>query len=152
MKNKQILLAARPTGVVDESHFRLVETAIARATEGEFVVRNHFLSLDPYMRGRMEDSRSYAASAVVGEVMVGTAVGEVIESQHAKFKVGDFVETRTGWQHYGKSNGGGTRRLDPGFVPLTAYLGAVGMPGVTAWIGLHEHGKPKAGEIGRAHV
>jgi NADPH-dependent curcumin reductase CurA len=98
------------------------------------------------MRGRMDDSKSYAASAAVGEVMVGTAVGEVVESLHPKFRVGEFVETRSGWQHYGKSNGGGARRLDPDFVPLSAYLGAVGMPGVTAWIGLNEHGRPKAGE------
>ena len=146
MTNLQILLASRPQGAVSEENFSLVEGDIPHADEGEFVVRNHYLSLDPYMRGRMEDSKSYAASAVVGAVMVGTTVGEVIESQHAKFKVGDFVETRTGWQHYGKSNGGGTRRLDPGFVPLTAYLGTVGMPGVTAWVGLNEHGKPKAGE------
>ena len=146
MTNLQILLASRPQGAVNEENFRLVEGDIPHADEGEFVVRNHYLSLDPYMRGRMEDSKSYAASAAVGAVLVGTTVGEVIESQHAKFKVGDFVETRTGWQHYGKSNGGGTRRLDPGFVPLTAYLGTVGMPGVTAWVGLNEHGKPKAGE------
>jgi NADPH-dependent curcumin reductase CurA len=146
MKNKKILLAARPRGAVEESHFRLVEAEIPRADDGEFVVRNHFLSLDPYMRGRMDESKSYAASAVVGEVMVGTAVGEVIESNHPKFKAGDFVETRTGWQLYGKSNGGGARKIDPNYVPLSAYLGAVGMPGVTAWIGLNEHGKPKAGE------
>ena len=146
MKNKQVLLAARPRGAVSESNFSIVETEIPRAGDGEFVVRNHYLSLDPYMRGRMDESKSYAASAVVGEVMVGTAVGEVIESLHPKFKAGDFVETRSGWQLYGKSNGGGARKLDPNYVPLPAYLGAVGMPGVTAWIGLNEHGKPKAGE------
>ncbi len=146
MMNKQILLAARPQGAVEEKHFRLVETDIPHAADGEFVVRNHFLSLDPYMRGRMDDAKSYAASAAVGEVMVGTAVGEIIESKHPKFKAGEFVETRTGWQQYGKSNGGGVRKIDPDFVPLSAYLGAVGMPGVTAWIGLNEHGKPNAGE------
>ena len=146
MKNKQILLASRPQGAVSESNFKLVETDIPQAGDGEFVVRNHYLSLDPYMRGRMDEAKSYAQSAAVGDVMVGTTVGEVIESKHAKFKVGDFVETRTGWQLYGKSNGGGTRRVDPAFVPLSAYLGAVGMPGVTAWVGLNEHGKPKSGE------
>ncbi len=140
------MLAARPQGAVSTDNFTLVESGIPAAGDGEFVVRNHYLSLDPYMRGRMDASKSYAASAVVGEVMVGTAVGEIIESKHAKFKVGEFVETRTGWQLYGKSNGGGARRVDPAFVPLSAYLGAVGMPGVTAWIGLNEHGKPKAGE------
>ncbi len=146
MKNKQILLASRPQGVVDESHFRLVETDIPKAGEREFVMRAHYLSLDPYMRGRMDNEKSYAAKAEVGAVMVGTAVGEVIESNHEKFKAGDFVETRTGWQEYGVSNGGGVRKLDRNYVPLSAYLGAVGMPGVTAWIGLNEHGKPKAGE------
>ncbi len=146
MKNKQVLLAARPRGPVEESHFRIVETDIPKAGEGEFVVRAHYLSLDPYMRGRMDDAKSYAAKAEVGAVMVGTAVGEVIESRHEKFKAGDFVETRTGWQEYGVSSGGGVRKLDPGYIPLSAYLGAVGMPGVTAWIGLNEHGRPKAGE------
>ena len=112
MKNKQILLASRPQGAVSESTFKLVESDIPQAGEGEFVVRNHYLSLDPYMRGRMDEAKSYAQSAAVGDVMVGTTVGEVIESKHAKFNAGDFVETRTGWQLYGKSNGGGTRRVD----------------------------------------
>ena len=146
MKNQQVLLAARPRGPVEESHFRLVESEVPEAGDGQFVVRAHFLSLDPYMRGRMDDVKSYAKKAEVGKVMVGTAVGEVIESRHAKYKPGDFVETRTGWQLYGLSDGGGVRMIDPGYVPLSAYLGAVGMPGVTAWIGLNEHGKPKAGE------
>ena len=146
MKNMQVLLAARPSGLVEESHFRIVESDIPKAGDGEFVVRAHYLSLDPYMRGRMDDSKSYAAKAVVGDVMVGTAVGEVIESRHDKYLAGDFVETRTGWQLYGRSNGGGVRKIDPGYVPISAYLGAVGMPGVTAWIGLNEHGRPKAGE------
>ena len=137
MKNLQVLLAARPHGLVEESHFRIVESDIPSAGDGEFVVRAHYLSLDTYMRGRMDDSKSYAAKAVVGDVMVGTAVGEVIESRHDKYKAGDFVETRTGWQLYGTSNGGGARKVDPVYVPLSAYLGAVGMPGVTAWIGLN---------------
>jgi NADPH-dependent curcumin reductase CurA len=146
MKNKQVLLASRPQGLVEETHFRIVESAIPKPNDGEFVVRAHYLSLDPYMRGRMDDANSYAAKAEVGGVMVGTAVGEVIESRHEKFKVGDFVETRTGWQEYGVSDGGGVRKLDPDYVPLPAYLGAVGMPGITAWIGLNEHGRPQAGE------
>ncbi len=146
MKNIQVLLASRPRGAVEESNFRIVESDIPQAGDGEFVVRAHYLSLDPYMRGRMDDSKSYAAKAVLGDVMVGTVVGEVIESRHDKYQAGDFVETRTGWQLYGKSNGGGVRKIDPGYVPLSAYLGAVGMPGVTAWVGLNEHGRPKAGE------
>ena len=146
MKNKQVLLASRPTGAVEESHFSIVETDIPKAADNEFVVRAHYMSLDPYMRGRMDDAKSYAAKAEVGEVMVGAAVGEVIESRHDKFQVGDFVQTRSGWQQYGVSDGSGVRKLDANYVPLSAYLGAVGMPGVTAWIGLNEHGKPKAGE------
>ncbi|HEV8517702.1 MAG TPA: NADP-dependent oxidoreductase [Burkholderiales bacterium] len=142
----QVLLASRPRGPVDESHFRIVESDVPKAADGEFVVRAHYLSLDPYMRGRMDDAKSYAAKAAVGDVMVGTAVGEVIESRHEKYRAGDFVETRTGWQLFGLSNGGGARKVDPNYVPLSAYLGAVGMPGVTAWIGLNEHGRPKAGE------
>lgn len=146
MKNKQVLLAARPRGAVEAGDFRIVESDVPAVGDGEFLVRAHYLSLDPYMRGRMDDVKSYAKSAVVGEVMVGTAVGEILESRHEKYKVGDYVETRTGWQLYGKSDGGGVRKIDPAYVPLSAYLGAVGMPGVTAWIGLNEHGKPKAGE------
>ena len=146
MKNMQVLLAARPRGAVEETHFKIIESEIPKANDGEFVMRAHYLSLDPYMRGRMDDAKSYAAKAEVGAVMVGMAVGEVIESRHEKFKAGDFVEARTGWQQYGVSNGSGVRKLDANYVPLSAYLGAVGMPGVTAWIGLNEHGKPKPGE------
>lgn len=146
MKNMQVLLATRPHGAVEQSNFRIIESEVPAAREGEFVVRAHWLSLDPYMRGRMDDVKSYAKSAVVGDVMVGTAVGQVIESRNDKYKVGDFVETRTGWQLLGASDGGGVRKVDPDYVPLSAYLGAVGMPGVTAWIGLNEHGRPKAGE------
>lgn len=146
MKNKQVLLAARPTGAVDASHFRIVETDIPKARDGEFVIRAHYLSLDPYMRGRMDDAKSYAAKAELWQVMVGGTVGEVTESRHEKFAVGDFVAAPIGWQQYGVSQGAGVRKVDPRHVPLSAYLGAVGMPGVTAWIGLNEHGKPKTGE------
>ena len=146
MKNKQVLLVARPRGAVEESHFKIVESDMPHASEGEFVVRAHYLSLDPYMRGRMDDAKSYGVKAELNEVMVGAAVGEVIESQHEKFGVGDFVQTRSGWQEYGVSDGSGVRKVDPKYVPLSAYLGIVGMPGVTAWVGLNEHGKPKAGD------
>jgi NADPH-dependent curcumin reductase CurA len=146
MKNKQVLLAARPTGAVEESHFKIVESDIPRPNEGEFVVRAHYLSLDPYMRGRMDNEKSYAAKAELGKVMVGSVVGEVIESRHEKFTAGDFAVVGTGWQEYGLSNGTGARKVDPKHIPLSAYLGVAGMPGVTAWIGLNEHGRPKAGE------
>jgi NADPH-dependent curcumin reductase CurA len=144
--NKQVLLAERPRGAVAESHFKIVESAVPQPGAGELLVRNLYLSLDPYMRGRMDDAKSYAPSVQIGEVMVGGTVGEVIASDNPRFKVGDFVEDRLGWQQYAVATGKGMRKVDPDYVPLPAYLGAVGMPGVTAWIGLNEHGRPKAGE------
>src|ERR1043166_85216 len=144
--NKQVLRAERPRGAVAESHFKIVESAVPQPGAGELLVRNLYLSLDPYMRGRMDDAKSYAPSVQIGEVMVGGTVGEVIASDNPRFKVGDFVEDRLGWQQYAVATGKGMRKVDPDYVPLPAYLGAVGMPGVTAWIGLNEHGRPKAGE------
>ena len=146
MKNKQVRLASRPTAEVQESHFNIVETDIPHANEGELVVRAHYLSLDPYMRGRMDNEKSYAAKVEIGAVMVGSVAGVVVESKHEKFAAGDTVVAPLGWQQYGVSNGAGVRKVDATRVPLSAYLGAVGMPGVTAWVGLNEHGKPKAGE------
>jgi len=143
--NLQVLLARRPTGAPQESDFRLVETAVPEIGESQFLVRNHYLSLDPYMRGRMNEARSYAKPAQLGEVMVGGAVGEVAASRHPKFKTGDKVVGAFGWQLYAASDGAGVRVVDPG-VPLPAYLGVLGMPGVTAHIGLLDFGEPKAGE------
>jgi NADPH-dependent curcumin reductase CurA len=110
------------------------------------LVRNHFLSLDPYMCGRMDDSKSYAASQVIGETMVGGTAGIVAASQHPGFAVGDAVVGYLGWQEYGVSDGTGLNKVETKHVPLAAYLGPVGMPGVTAWYGLNEICKPKAGE------
>ena len=143
--NLQVLLARRPTGAPQESDFRLVETAVPEIGESQFLVRNHYLSLDPYMRGRMNEARSYAKPAQLGEVMVGGAVGEVAASRHPKFKTGEEVVGAFGWQLYAASDGAGVRVVDPG-VPLPAYLGVLGMPGVTAHIGLLDFGEPKAGE------
>jgi NADPH-dependent curcumin reductase CurA len=145
-KNLQVLLANRPTAEVTEANFEIVEREIPTAGPGQILVRNHWLSLDPYMRGRMSASKSYAASVEIGEVMVGGTVGEVVASQNAKFAVGDFVVGSLGWQSYALSNGDGLAKVDPTLVPLSAYLGAVGMPGATAWIGLLEHCAPKFGE------
>jgi NADPH-dependent curcumin reductase CurA len=145
-KNKQVLLAARPKGAPVESDFRLVETELRDPEEGEVVVKNRFLSLDPYMRGRMSEAKSYAASVAIGDVMIGGTVGEVVRSRHATYREGDFVVGSLGWQQYSLSTGAGMMKVDPGKVPLSAYLGAVGMPGVTAWYGLHDIGKPKPGE------
>ncbi|MEQ5838411.1 NADP-dependent oxidoreductase [Paraburkholderia acidicola] len=144
--NRQILLASRPQGPVTPDNFKLVETPLAPLADGEVRVRNHYLSLDPYMRGRMNDSKSYAAPQPLDEVMIGGTVGEIVESKHPKFAVGEKVVGMFGWQEYGTSNGKGLNKVDDTHVPLSAYLGAVGMTGVTAWYGLNRIIAPKAGE------
>lgn len=145
-KNLQVLLANRPKGVPQESDFRLVETDVPKIGDGQLLVRNLYLSLDPYMRGRMNDAKSYAKSVELGAVMVGGAVGEVVESRHPSFKPGDKVVGPFGWQLYAVSDGTGVQKVDDRHVPLSAYLGVLGMPGVTAYIGLLDIGQPKAGE------
>src|SRR5450759_3683567 len=144
--NMQVLLASRPTGWVTEANFKIVSTPIAKPAEGQILVRNHYLSLDPYMRGRMDDVKSYAAKQELDQVMGGRTVGEVIESKNPKFKVGDIVQGTYGWQQYGCSDGAEVRKIDVSRVPMSAYLGVIGMPGVTAWIGLLDICQPKAGE------
>ena len=145
-KNVQIVLARRPQGAAQESDFRRVETDVPKTGDGQFLVRNHYLSLDPYMRGRMNDAKSYAKPVAIGEVMVGGTVGEVIESRHPGFKPGDKVLGMFGWQLYAVSDGTGVQKIEDRGVPLSAYLGALGMPGVTAYIGLLDIGQPKADE------
>ncbi|CAB3750664.1 NADP-dependent oxidoreductase [Paraburkholderia humisilvae] len=144
--NRQILLVSRPQGAASVDNFRLVETPLAPLADGQFRVRNHYLSLDPYMRGRMSDSKSYAKPQPLDEVMIGGAVGEVVESKHRSFAVGDKVVGVFGWQEYGTSDGYGVTKIDDARVPLSAYLGVVGMPGVTAWYGLNRIIAPQAGE------
>jgi NADPH-dependent curcumin reductase CurA len=144
--NKQVLMASRPTGWVKESDFRIVEQPLASPRDGEVLVRNLFLSLDPYMRGRMNASRSYAAGVELGAVMVGGTVGEVMESRNPAFKAGDVVVGYLGWQQHGVSDGKDLRKVARRNFPLSLYLGTVGMPGVTAWIGLNKIGQPKAKE------
>lgn len=147
--NQQILLDNRPQGEATVDNFKLVETATPALQDGEVLVRHHYLSLDPYMRGRMNDSKSYAASQALGEVMIGGTVGEVVESRHPKFQPGDQVVGMGGWQLYSVVDGnapGMLRKVDTTHVPLSYYLGAVGMPGVTAWYGLVKIIQPKAGE------
>ena len=137
--NQQIVLDNRPQGEAVASNFKLVATDTPALKEGEVLVRHHFLSLDPYMRGRMNESKSYAASQGLGEVMIGGTVGEVLESKHPKYAVGDKVVGMGGWQEYSVVDGnavGALRKVDTTHVPLSHYLGAVGMPGVTAWYGL----------------
>jgi NADPH-dependent curcumin reductase CurA len=144
--NRQILLVSRPQGAASADNFKLVETSLAPLADGQVRVRNHYLSLDPYMRGRMDDAKSYAASQPLNEVMIGGTVGEVVESKNPKFAVGDKVVGSYGWQEFGTSDGKGLRKVDNTHIPLSAYLGAVGMPGVTAWLGLNKIIEPKAGE------
>ena len=147
--NRQILLASRPTGEPVADNFKLVETPVAPLADGQVLVRHHFLSLDPYMRGRMSDAKSYAAPQPLGEVMIGGTAGEVVESRNANFKAGDKVVGMGGWQEYAvvdASQRGVLQKVDTTHVPLSAYLGAVGMPGVTGWYGLVKIIDPKAGE------
>lgn len=147
--NQQILLANRPEGEAVASNFKLVSTETPALKDGEVLVRNQFLSLDPYMRGRMNDSKSYVQPQPVGEVMQGGTAGEVVESRNAKFAAGDQVVGMGGWQEYAvvdASQPGALRKVDTSQVPLSHYLGAVGMPGVTAWYGLVKIIAPKKGE------
>jgi Putative NADP-dependent oxidoreductases len=146
-KNKQVLLARRPQGWVQESDFQIVENDVPAIKDGELLVQNSFLSLDPYMRGRMSAAKSYAAGMQIGDVMVGSTVGRVIESRHADYHVGDLVLGYFGWQLYGVSNGKGLKKLpaDESLSP-SVYLSILGMPAITAWLGLNLIGEPKAGE------
>ena len=149
--NQQWLLASRPTGEPSVDNFKLVETAVPALdalTEGQVLVRHHYLSLDPYMRGRMNDGKSYAVPQALNEVMGGGTVGEVVASRHPKYVAGDSVLGMGGWQQYrvvDANQPGVLQKVDAGKIPLQAYLGAVGMPGVTAWYGLVRIIQPKAG-------
>ncbi|GAA0763102.1 NADP-dependent oxidoreductase [Ideonella azotifigens] len=149
LTNRQILLDNRPTGEPSVANFKLVETPVSALADGEVLVRNHYLSLDPYMRGRMNDSKSYAQPQPLGEVMIGGTVGEVVESRNSHFKAGDKVVGMGGWQEYQRVDAnqrGVLQKVDTTHIPLSAYLGAVGMPGVTGWYGLVKIITPKAGE------
>ena len=147
--NRQILLDNRPQGEATTSNFRLVSVQTPELSEGQVLVRHHYLSLDPYMRGRMNDGKSYAQPQPLGEVMIGGTVGEVQQSRHPRFQPGDAVVGMGGWQEYSVVDAdqpGLLRKVDTTHVPLSYYLGAVGMPGVTAWYGLTQIIAPQAGE------
>jgi NADPH-dependent curcumin reductase CurA len=155
--NRRIVLASRPTGAPREDNFRLETVSIPDLAPGQVLVRHHFLSLDPYMRGRMNDVKSYATPQPLDEVMIGGTVGEVVASRSERFAVGDQVLGMGGWQEYvmvaadgesstGPQRGAAIRKVDSSRIPLSAYLGAVGMPGVTAWYGLNMICEPKTGE------
>ncbi|KQT79608.1 NADP-dependent oxidoreductase [Methylobacterium sp. Leaf465] len=144
--NRRIVLAARPHGEPNASHFRLEEARMPVAKAGEVLLANRWLSLDPYMRGRMSAAKSYAEPVAIGDTMVGATVAEVVESQHPDYRVGETVVGFGGWQDFAVSDGRGLRRLDPDAAPVTTALGILGMPGMTAYTGLLNIGKPKAGE------
>ena len=147
--NRQIQLISRPDGEPSAANFKLVELAVPELDDGQVLVRHHYMSLDPYMRGRMNDGKSYAVPQALGEVMGGGTVGEVVASRNPNFAVGDTVLGMGGWQQYRVVDAhqrGVLQKVDTSKIPLQAYLGVVGMPGVTAWHGLVRIINPKAGE------
>jgi NADPH-dependent curcumin reductase CurA len=147
--NRQIHLVSRPSGEAEAGNFRLVEQPVGEPGDGQVLVRHHYLSLDPYMRGRMNDAKSYAQPQPLDKVMQGGTVGVVVASKHPDYKPGDNVVGFGGWQEYSIVDGGipgSLRKVDTSRIPLSAYLGAVGMPGVTAWYGLMKICQPKAGQ------
>jgi NADPH-dependent curcumin reductase CurA len=145
-KNRQVLLASRPRGEPGPDNFKLVETAVPEPGPGQMLLRTIYLSLDPYMRGRMNAAASYAKRVEVGEVMEGRAVCAVVKSNLPGYKVGDIVVAGTGWQEYSLSDGDGVQRVDPALGPISYALGVLGMPGLTAYTGLLNIGKPQPGE------
>src|SRR5689334_2469134 len=144
--NTQILLAARPTGFPKPSDFRLVESPIPEPADGEFLVGIAYLSVDPYMRGRMNPTRSYVDPQKLDDVMGGGAVGKVLASRHPGFAEGEFVVGMFGWQQYAISDGRGVLKVDPNVAPISTSLGVLGMPGLTAYFGLLDVCVPQPGE------
>jgi NADPH-dependent curcumin reductase len=144
--NRRIVLASRPTGAPTSENFRLEEVAVPTPSAGQFLLRVEYLSLDPYMRGRMSDAESYAAPVEIGGVMTGGTVARVEVSQHPDYRAGDLVMSYTGWQDYALSDGNGATRLDPHMAQPSLALGLFGMPGFTAYAGLLDIGQPQPGE------
>ncbi len=144
--NRQVLLASRPQGAPTAQNFRIVDVPMPVPGDGEVLVKNEWLSLDPYMRGRMSDAKSYVPPAALDAPMTGQTVGEVVASRDPRFRPGDKVLTALGWQSHGVAKAGELTRIDVQRAPASCYLGVLGMPGITAWFGLAEIGKPVAGE------
>ena len=144
--NRQVLLRRRPIGRPAADDFEIVERPLAIVPDGGVLRRTIYLSLDPYMRGRMSDAASYAQSVAIGQAMVGHTVSQVVESKNPAFKAGDFVAGYDGWQDFGLSSGSDLRTIDPASSPISTAIGVLGMPGLTAYVGLFDIGKPKAGE------
>ncbi len=144
--NRKFTLAARPAGMPKESDFQLVSEPLPALAEGQILLRTQYLSVDPYMRGRMNGVRTYADPVDIGQVMVGGTVGEVVESRNGDFRASEIVTGYWGWQEFAISDGQGLRKLDPNLVPPSTALGVLGMPGMTAYFGFLEICQPKAGE------
>ena len=139
--NRQITLASRPVGYPKESDFNLVEVPIPKPEDGQVLVKTIYLSVDPYMRGRINAAKSYAANVEIDEVMVGGVIAQIIESRHPNFRIGDIVNANIGWQEYGATLGDGLRKIDPTIAPISTGAGILGMPGLTAYFGLLEVGQ-----------
>jgi hypothetical protein len=146
LTTRRVHLKSRPVGAPKPGDFELVEQPVPPPKDGEIVCRTIYLSLDPYMRGRISGVKSYAKGVDPGELMVGGTVSEVLESRHLGFKAGDYVQGHDGWQTHAISSGAGVRKLDPGVAPISTAIGVLGMPGMTAYVGLLDIGQPKPGE------
>jgi NADPH-dependent curcumin reductase CurA len=144
--NHQIVLAERPVGWPTDANFRLETVTLPAPVDGQFLARNIYMSVDPYMRGRMNDSASYVAPFQIGKPLEGGAVARVVESRNPGFAVGDHVLTMNGWREAFLSDGRGVNKIDPRLAPISAFLGILGVPGMTGWYGLKYIGEPKAGE------
>ncbi len=142
----RVVLAARPQGAPKLTDFRVEQASMPEMPAGGILVRVLWQSLDPYMRGRMDESKSYAAAVEIGGTMEAGCVGEVIATENPKFAVGDVVEGRMGWCTHAASTGEGIRKVDPNLAPIQTAIGVLGMPGITAYVGFLDHGRPKAGE------
>jgi NADPH-dependent curcumin reductase CurA len=144
--NRRVLLRRRPAGLPVAEDFEIVDEPIRSLADGDVLRRTIYLSLDPYMRGRMSDEPSYAPPVALGGVMVGRTVAEVVDSKHPSFRPGEFVAANDGWQSHNVSNGRDLQKIDPARAPISCALGVLGMPGLTAYVGLVDIGRPKAGE------
>ncbi len=144
-RSRQIELSSRPEGVPTKSNFKITSTELPAIAEGEFLVKNDWMSVDPYMRGRMKQGDSYVPPFALDKPLEGGCVGEVIESRQPGFEVGDTVVGNLGWREYWKSRGEGVTKVDPNLAPVQAYLGVLGMTGLTAWVGLNKIARLQAG-------
>jgi NADPH-dependent curcumin reductase CurA len=146
LTNRRIVLAARPQGAPQSSDFSMISEPVPEFGEGEIISRTIYLSLDPYMRGRMNEGKSYAAPVEIGETMCASTVSQVLKSNNPEFAKDDYILTYDGWQEYAVSDGKGARKLDPTLAPISTAVGVLGMPGMTAYMGLLEIGQPQSGE------